>query len=196
LVSFVFLVVNFSLRLPPVAGIRAARYKHAMAARDETVAAQQVELSDLAATAGLAARLARVARAGDVIALHGALGAGKTAFARAFVTACAAARNAAEDEVPSPTFTLMQSYPFDDLVVHHFDLYRIQRPEEVWELGIEDAFADGVTLIEWPERLGALLPADRLDIALLPGARPDARIARLIPHGGWVARLSAALADG
>lgn len=167
-----------------------------MAAPDETAAAQQVELSDLAATASLAARLARVARAGDVIALSGALGAGKTAFARAFVAACAAARGAAEDEVPSPTFTLVQTYPFDDLVVYHFDLYRLARPDEAWELGIEDAFADGVTLIEWPERLGALLPGERLDIALLPGAGPDARTAKLIPHGGWADRLAAALADG
>ena len=166
-----------------------------MAAPDQTAAARRVELPDLAATARLAARLAGVARAGDVIALRGALGAGKTAFARAFVGACAAARGAAEDEVPSPTFTLVQTYPFDDLVVYHFDLYRIARPDEAWELGIEDAFADGVTLIEWPERLGPLLPADRLDIELLPADGPDARVARLTPHGGWTRRLAAALAD-
>lgn len=167
-----------------------------MAAPDETDAAQQVALPDLAATARLAARLAGVVRAGDVIALRGALGAGKTAFARAFVGACAVRRGQPEDEVPSPTFTLVQTYPFDDLVVYHFDLYRIARPDEAWELGIEDAFADGVTLIEWPERLGALLPADRLDVELLPGPRPDARIARLTPHDAdWGRRLAAALAD-
>jgi len=167
-----------------------------MAAPEDPAVARLVDLPDLAATARLAARLARVARAGDVIALRGALGAGKTAFARAFVGACAASRGVAGDEVPSPTFTLVQTYPFDDLVVYHFDLYRIAKPDEAWELGIEEAFAEGVTLIEWPERLGVLLPAERLDVELLPGAGPDARVAKLTPHGRWPGRLAQALADG
>jgi tRNA threonylcarbamoyl adenosine modification protein YjeE len=159
-------------------------------------AERRVVLADLSATEALAARLAAVAQPGDVIALSGVLGAGKTAFARAFVAACAIARGLPADEVPSPTFTLVQSYAFDDLTVHHFDLYRLQCPDEAWELGIEDAFADGVCLIEWPDRLGALLPAERLDIELLPGAMENVRIVRLTPHGGWVARVAETLGDG
>ena len=166
-----------------------------MDATEESAVAQRIELPDLAATSALAGRIARAVRPGDVIALQGGLGAGKTAFARAFVAAVAALRGLPADEVPSPTFTLVQLYPFGDLVVYHFDLYRIERPAEAWELGIEEAFAEGVALIEWPDRLGPLLPAERLDIALLPGPAPDARVARLTPHGGWADRLAAALAD-
>jgi tRNA threonylcarbamoyladenosine biosynthesis protein TsaE len=73
--------------------------------------------------------------------------------------------------------------------IHHFDLYRLDRPDDAFELGIEEAFADGIALIEWPERLGALLPARRLAITLLPGASPTARRARLEGGGDWPARL-------
>ncbi len=71
----------------------------------------------------------------------------------------------------------------------HFDLYRIEQPEEVFELGLDDAIADGVVLIEWPERLDGLLPADRLDLVLSPGPGPDERIAELTGHGAWADRL-------
>src|SRR5207302_8993725 len=124
-----------------------------------------VELPDEAATAALAARLAALARPGDVIALRGELGAGKTTFARAFI----AARGGGGD-VPSPTFTLAQLYETGDATIWHFDFYRLRHPEEAWELGIEDAFHDGISLIEWPERLGALVPVRRLEIALFEGA--------------------------
>ena len=97
-----------------------------------------------------------------MIALKGELGAGKTSFARAFIRA----RGGDDDEVPSPTFTLVQIYELPGATIWHFDLYRLRDPEEAWELGIEDAFRDGISLIEWPERLGALLPARRLEIAL------------------------------
>jgi tRNA threonylcarbamoyladenosine biosynthesis protein TsaE len=105
-----------------------------------------LDLPDEAATESLARRLAGVARPGDVIALWGGLGAGKTAFARAFVRA---AGDPAE-EVPSPTFTLVQTYALAAGPCWHFDLYRLQAPDEVWELGIEEAFAGGIVLIEWP----------------------------------------------
>jgi tRNA threonylcarbamoyladenosine biosynthesis protein TsaE len=141
------------------------------------------ELPDEAATAGLAARLAALALPGDVIALKGELGAGKTTLARAFI----AAKGGGTD-VPSPTFTLVQLYEVGDLVIWHFDCYRLRDPEEAWELGIEDAFRDGISLIEWPERMGSLVPPRRLEITLLSGARPAARRALIDPGRGWEAR--------
>jgi tRNA threonylcarbamoyladenosine biosynthesis protein TsaE len=145
-----------------------------------------IDLPDEAATRALAGRLARLARAGDVVALGGTLGAGKTTFARAFIRAL----TTAEEEVPSPTFTLVQAYePPDGPPIWHFDLYRLTAPEDALELGIDDAFADGVSLIEWPERLGRLLPGDRLDLTLEPAAAPEARRARLSGGGDWPRRL-------
>ncbi len=144
-----------------------------------------IELPDEAATARLAARLARLARAGDVIALRGELGAGKTSFARAFIHA----RGGAED-VPSPTFTLVQVYEVGDAAIWHVDAYRLRDPEEAWELGLDDAFRDGISLIEWPERLGALVPARRLEIALSPGDTIDARRVAIDAPGDWAARLA------
>ncbi len=117
-------------------------------------------LADLAATEALAAALAGAARAGDVICLAGALGVGKTAFARAFLRARGVA-----DEVPSPTFNLMLHYDTAAGAVWHVDLYRLSAPEELAELGLEDAFATAVCLVEWPDRLGELAPPDRLDLA-------------------------------
>lgn len=145
-------------------------------------------LAGEAATEALAAALAPAARPRDVIALFGGLGAGKTVFARAFIRA----RCGAATEVPSPTFTLVQVYepvPPHVGAVWHFDLYRVADPEDAYELGLEDALAEGVTLMEWPERLGPLLPDERLDVCLEPGAAPDERTATLVGHGGWRARL-------
>jgi len=138
----------------------------------------------LAAMDRLAAALARWARPGDVLALWGPLGVGKTAFARGFIHALGGV-----EEVPSPTFTLVQTYEFNGLSVYHFDLYRLERFTDAYELDIEDAFSEGVSLIEWPERLGPLLPAERLDVMLNFGGSVGARRARLIAHGAWAARL-------
>jgi tRNA threonylcarbamoyladenosine biosynthesis protein TsaE len=143
-----------------------------------------VALPDLAATHRLAARLAAVLRPGDVVGLAGALGAGKTEFARAAIGALGGPA-----EVPSPTFTLVQTYELGDLTLWHFDLYRLAAPEEALELDIEDAFAEGISLIEWPERLGALMAADWLELRLLPGDGPEARCAELVAHGNWAERL-------
>jgi tRNA threonylcarbamoyladenosine biosynthesis protein TsaE len=145
-------------------------------------------LADEAATSRLAGRLAAVARRGDVLALWGDLGMGKTSFARAFVTA----RAGAPTEVPSPTFTLVQTYDLPGGPVWHFDLYRLGTPEDVWELGWEEALADAIVLVEWPIRLGDILPADRLDVKLSSGNTPSAREARLEGHGSWAARLESA----
>ena len=136
----------------------------------------------------LAARLSNVARRGDVIALVGDLGAGKTVFARAFIRA----RLRADDEVPSPTFTLVQVYESAssrDPAIWHFDLFRLDAAEDALELGIEDAFAKGISLIEWPNRLGGLLPANRLDVILTHTGHPENR--RVLIEGGadWRRRL-------
>lgn len=142
-----------------------------------------LSLPDEAATARLATVLAAAARAGDVIALRGDLGAGKTAFARAFVRA---RLDDPAEEVPSPTFTLVQTYddPACDAGLWHFDLYRLEKPEDALELDLEDAFADGLSLIEWPERLGAYLPRARLDLTLTIGPDGVTRSATLtgLPH--------------
>jgi tRNA threonylcarbamoyladenosine biosynthesis protein TsaE len=150
-----------------------------------------VDLPDEAATAALAARIAALTAPGDIIALNGDLGAGKTSFARAFIRAC----GDPYEEVPSPTFTLVQMYESDAGAIWHFDLYRLASADEAWELGIEDAFASGISLIEWPERLGPLLPAHRLEITLDFGDAPEARRAVLVGDTGWRARLSQITAD-
>ena len=133
------------------------------------------EAMDLDALTALAVRLADEAQPGDVIALWGDLGAGKTTFARAFITARAQQAGVPVDEVPSPTFTLVQTYEMPDAAIWHFDLYRLSNAAEVWELGIEEALADGISLIEWPERMGALLPTRRIDLSLAFAESPDLR---------------------
>ena len=131
------------------------------------------DVSGPAETAALAAKLARALVPGDVLALRGDLGAGKTAFARGLIAARAVGQET--PEVPSPTFTLVQTYEFPDALLWHFDLYRIARPDDALELGIEEAFADGISLIEWPERLAGLLPARRIEIRIAFGETPDSR---------------------
>jgi tRNA threonylcarbamoyladenosine biosynthesis protein TsaE len=144
-----------------------------------------VDLRDETATAALAARIAAMATPGDIIALKGDLGTGKTAFARAFIRAWLN-----QEEVPSPTFTLVQVYDVGPTAIWHFDLYRIRTPEDAWELGIEDAFVEGISLIEWPERLGPLLPDRRLELNFAFGDDPGARRIAVDPGKGWQARLA------
>jgi len=149
-------------------------------------ASAALSLADERATEALAARLSRLVRRGDVIALEGPLGSGKTSFARAFIRA----RFGRVETVPSPTFTLVEIYSFrGHPSVWHFDLYRIQSPEEAWELGIEEALAEGVSLIEWPERLGALLPREHLALGFAFGATETARTVRVAASPSWRPRL-------
>ncbi|HEY5210140.1 MAG TPA: tRNA (adenosine(37)-N6)-threonylcarbamoyltransferase complex ATPase subunit type 1 TsaE [Stellaceae bacterium] len=149
-------------------------------------------LRDEAATGRLAARIAAGARARDTIALSGPLGSGKTSFARAFIRAL----GRGDEEVPSPTFTLVETYALPGRPpIWHFDLYRLEAPEEVYELGIEDAWAEGVSLIEWPERIAVLLPEQRLSLALAAGAAPEGRVATLSGAARW-RELIAGAGDG
>jgi len=112
-------------------------------------------LADETATATLGATLAQRLRPGDVVGLYGELGSGKTTLARAILRAAAGDPDLI---VPSPTFTLVEVYETERGTFWHFDLYRLEAPEQVYELGWEDALAEGIVLIEWPQRLGTLLP--------------------------------------
>jgi tRNA threonylcarbamoyladenosine biosynthesis protein TsaE len=142
-------------------------------------------LPDPEATHALAADLARAAEPGLAILLSGPLGAGKSELARAFVRAWLGDPDA---EVPSPTFTLVQAYEAERGAVWHCDLYRLGDADEAMELGLLEAFSEAVVLIEWPDRLGPHLPADRLELGLEICNGSDTRTARLTPHGRWVGR--------
>jgi tRNA threonylcarbamoyladenosine biosynthesis protein TsaE len=139
-------------------------------------------LPDEAATAALGARIGAAARAGDVVALMGDLGAGKTTLARALIRSLVGP----ETEAPSPTFTLVQTYPGPAFPIWHFDLYRLNHAGEARELGMEEA-VDGLSLIEWPERLGRDLPVARLEVRL--SFDGGGRIARLVDLDDWSARI-------
>lgn len=157
----------------------------------------RIRVGDERGTERVARRLAARVRRGDVIGLSGPLGSGKTVFARAFIRAL----TGPAEEVPSPTFTLVQRYESAGAAagaVFHFDLYRLESADEIWELGIEEALTDGVVLIEWPERLGALRPADFLEIVLAPVADgPEtARDIRISGHGAWRGRIASLDLDG
>ena len=150
------------------------------------------ELPDPAATEALARDVAALARPRDLVTLAGEIGAGKTAFARAFIRERAAVAGASGtiDEVPSPTFTLAQSYDFPGGTVWHFDLYRLESPAETLELGIEEAYSNGIALVEWPDRLDRRLPRDRLEIELVFTHRFEGRRASLRGWGNWAARVA------
>lgn len=140
-------------------------------------------LADESRTAALGAGLAALVQPGDVIALHGGLGVGKTALSRGLIrTLCEP-----DAEVPSPTYTLVQTYETEDFPIFHFDLYRVETPAELTELGWEETDT-GLALVEWPDRAGERLPAWRLDLMLTPDG--NGRIAALEPRGeDWQTRL-------
>lgn len=140
-----------------------------------------VLLADDAATARLGAAVADVLKIGDAVLLTGDLGAGKSTLARGLVRAL----TRPDEEVPSPTFTLVQHYE-GRTPVAHFDLYRLSDPEEAYEIGLYEAIEEGAVVVEWPQRLGSRLPADRLDIDLT--VEGDGRRARLVPHGSFKGR--------
>ncbi len=146
-----------------------------------------VALADERATHRLMTDVAALLMPGDLITLSGDLGAGKTTFARALI------RHLAGDEgieVPSPTFTLMQSYQLPACTVVHADLYRLTSPSELAELGLDDLGPEVIELVEWPDRADGLLPPDRLDIAftLSPRQGPTFRNVRITGHGTFAPR--------
>ena len=141
-------------------------------------------LADEAATARLGAAVAVKLQAGEAICLSGPLGAGKSTLARALVRAL----TTPNEDVPSPTFTLVQFYEGERLSVAHFDLYRLTSADEAYEIGLDEALEDGAVVIEWPERLEGDLPPNRLDIVIEPAAGETGRRVRLIPHGAWEGR--------
>ena len=137
-------------------------------------------------TETLAHTLAPLLKARDIILLMGDLGTGKTTFSRALIRAL----TSPDEEVPSPTFTLVQTYPtYHEETIWHFDLYRIKDPEEVWELGIEEAFADAISLIEWPERLPSIPLSGALKISFLMEKAGDQRRLTLTGGSSWASRL-------
>ena len=126
------------------------------------------------------------------VILIGNLGTGKSVLARAFIRAYCQT----DEDIPSPTFNLVQNYDMGAAPVFHFDLYRLKSEEEVWELGVEEAFADGISLIEWPERLGNWLPINRLEILIMPGNEEKSRKIRLTGFGNWSTRVAENFGSG
>ena len=143
----------------------------------------RIALPAEADTEALGRRLAPLLQAGEAICLSGGLGVGKSCLARALIRAL----TSQDEEAPSPTFTLVQTYPGREFEIAHFDLYRLEDPDEAWEIGLEEALDHGAALIEWPERLEGRLPSDRLDLEL--SVAGEGRTARLSGYGAWKERV-------
>jgi tRNA threonylcarbamoyladenosine biosynthesis protein TsaE len=146
-----------------------------------------VFLADDTATTRLGAVLARHLLPADTVLLSGPIGAGKTHLSRAFIQA----KLGRYEDVPSPSFTLIQTYETTGAEIWHADLYRLSGPDEVHELGLEEAFDLAICLVEWPDRLGDLTPEYALKIALAP--QGEGRVAQV--SGGREGLISAILAD-
>ena len=146
----------------------------------------ELDLASESETAALARRLASAARPADAILLAGELGVGKSTFARAFIAALGGT-----GEVPSPTFTLVQTYDTPRGTVWHFDLFRLDHPDEVVELGIDEALTSGISLIEWPERLGPHRPPEALRLELAYASSPERRRIAMTCGAAWIERLPA-----
>ncbi len=145
-------------------------------------------------TTRFAAALAPLLGPGDVLLLSGGIGAGKTHFARSLIQTRLAAAGLVED-VPSPTFTLVQTYEDGTGEIWHADLYRLTHPDEVEELGLVDAFQDAICLVEWPDRLGELTPEGAAALELSTTETPGERLLTATGPGPWITRLKAALND-
>jgi tRNA threonylcarbamoyladenosine biosynthesis protein TsaE len=135
-------------------------------------------------TARFAMRMAAIVKSGDTLLLSGDIGAGKSAFSRAFIRA----RAGAEIDVPSPTFTLVQTYDVGDVEIWHCDLYRLTHPDEAFELGLDEAFETAICLVEWPDRLGNLAPQGALSLHF--EARQNGHAVSFTPDANWADRLS------
>ncbi|KJZ19517.1 ATP-binding protein [Loktanella sp. S4079] len=144
-------------------------------------------LPDEADTAALAHRIAPILRPGDVLLLSGEIGAGKSAFSRALIRA----RLGRMEDVPSPTFTLVQTYEAPDGDIWHCDLYRLTHADEVFELGLDEAFTHAICLIEWPDRLGDDAPRNALSLSFSAGE--TAHQVAIDGSNHWATRLQAVL---
>jgi len=152
----------------------------------------QTALADADATGNLARRFAGVLSAGDIVLLQGNLGAGKSHFARTLIRSLFGA-DGERLEVPSPTFTLVQTYDAPGAEIWHADLYRLSDPQELWELGLDDAFETAICLIEWPDRIFPDWPENAVCLRLeTPGPAPETRMAELFApaRSAFAARLS------
>jgi len=156
-------------------------------AKDSQAFVRTLSLPDVAATRALGARIAAGLSVGDLVALEGDLGAGKTTLARAILRSLGVS-----EDVPSPTFTLVQLYETPDLTVRHYDLYRIENANEIAELGIDEAVEDGAALVEWPERADGRLPGALLQVGL-QAADADSRTASLSGPAKWAAIFEASV---
>jgi tRNA threonylcarbamoyladenosine biosynthesis protein TsaE len=145
---------------------------------------QIVELHSEAETEALGRRIAGLLRVGDTVTLAGSLGAGKTVLARGLIR-----HFLPDDEVPSPTFTLVQTYEAKALAILHVDLYRVKSSTELRELGLDEALERGAIVVEWPDRMGALLPKDRLDIIFEGDDEGHERTVKIIARGGFAGRI-------
>jgi tRNA threonylcarbamoyladenosine biosynthesis protein TsaE len=147
----------------------------------------RIALPDAEATGRLGAAIAPLLGVGEAVLLRGPLGMGKSTLARGLIRAL----TSPDEDVPSPTFTLVQFYETRPPVAH-FDLYRLTRPEEAFEIGLDEALDHGCVLIEWPERLGdegaRWLGLDRLEIDLAEAG--DGRVATVSGAGAWEARIT------
>ena len=164
-------------RQPGSSGCHKGRLKARYMPQISETFRKELALPDLDATARLGASIADGLQLGDAVALWGELGAGKTTLARAILTALGVT-----EEVPSPTFTLVQSYDTHPKV-SHYDFYRLKSGRELDELGFDDALSEGAVLVEWPERAPEALPPEALHVRL--GARNGARTARLTGPLRW-----------
>jgi tRNA threonylcarbamoyladenosine biosynthesis protein TsaE len=150
-------------------------------------------LGDAGATARLGALIASLLRIGDAVCLYGPLGAGKSTLARALIRAL----TTADEDVPSPTFTLVQTYLGPEFEIAHFDLYRLKSAREAYEIGLDEAMETGAAVIEWPERLEGDLPPARLDVQLMiphdaaHDLATSTRLVRVTGHGAWITRMHA-----
>lgn len=143
-------------------------------------------LPDPDATAAFAVQLGSRLTAGDTLLLQGDIGAGKTTFARALIQS----RLGRMEDVPSPTFTLVQTYSAPDVEIWHCDLYRLGDPQEIAELGLEDAFREAICLIEWPDKLGEMSPPGALTLTF--AAQSDHHTLTLSGDTAWTQRLDQA----
>lgn len=150
----------------------------------------KIELKNEVATQQLAENLAPVLGSGDTLLLEGSIGAGKTAFARALIQSSLASAGAPPEDIPSPTFTLVQTYQAGSLEIWHADLYRLTHPSEIIELGLDEAFDHALCLIEWPQRLEDYTPKNALKLVFKSGHDEDARLLILSGPNDWENRLS------